>query len=141
MPGLRWGAGLAVAVMMLTLLLLGLAYATWRPEMAQEFTPEERTWFNRQQVPAGPNKGTLCCNTADGTFAQEDIRNGHYWTRYHYRYYSGVGVAQEGDTDWVEVPDNTVIHEPNRHGSPAVWYHFVGGPTPVIRCYSPGAGL
>jgi hypothetical protein len=125
----------------LILALVQPAFAIWRTEMAQEFTPQERDWFKQQLVPGGGSKGSRCCDESDGTFAQEDIRDGHYWTRYHYRYYSGVGVAREGDTDWVPVPDRAVIHEPNRHGAPAVWYFFAGGTEPQIRCYAPGAGL
>lgn len=118
------------------------SHAEWRAEMAQEFTPDERRWFNEQVVPDGAAKGSRCCNTSDGTFAQEDIRGGHYWTKYHYRRYDSHGNRlDDGDTGWVEVPDKAVIHEPNRHGSPAVWYFFTGGPEPSIRCYAPGAGL
>jgi hypothetical protein len=123
------------------LLMSSSVRAEWRAEMAQEFTPQEQMWFKEQITPGGPQKGGRCCDTSDGTYAQEDIRDGHYWTRYHWRRYPGNGVFIEGDTDWVEVPDRAVIHEPNRHGAPAVWYYFTDGPTPQIRCYAPGAGL
>jgi hypothetical protein len=41
--------------------------------------PEVRQWFRAQK---SPKTGGLCCNEADGTYAEEDIRNGVYWTRF-----------------------------------------------------------
>jgi hypothetical protein len=40
-------------------------------------SPEIRQWFQDQK---SPKTGGLCCSEADGNEAQEDIRNGHYWT-------------------------------------------------------------
>jgi hypothetical protein len=42
-------------------------------------SPEVRQWFRAQK---SPKTGALCCNEADGTYAEEDIRNGVYWTRF-----------------------------------------------------------
>lgn len=146
-PSGRFALAVSLVAMAATLAgalltLVRPTHATWRPEMAQQFTPEQKRWFGQQHVPGGPMKGNSCCSDADGTYAQEDIRGDHYWTRYHFRYYSGNGVAQEGDTDWVQVPDEAVIREPNRHGAPAVWYYFAGDKDhPVIRCYAPGVGI
>ena len=39
----------------------------------------------------------------------------------------------------MDVPNDTVIREPNRIGRPVVWYYYDGGKV-VIRCYLPGAG-
>jgi hypothetical protein len=41
--------------------------------------PEVRQWFRAQK---SPKTGGLCCNEADGTYAEEDIRTGVYWTRF-----------------------------------------------------------
>jgi hypothetical protein len=41
--------------------------------------PEIRQWF-RDQI--SPQTGSLCCEEADATYAEEDIRNGVYWTRF-----------------------------------------------------------
>ena len=38
-------------------------------------SPEVRQWFRSQK---SPKTGGLCCNEADGTYAEEDIRNGVY---------------------------------------------------------------
>lgn len=130
----------STCLMLLVTTLAGPALAVLRPEMVQQYSPDERRWFRNQQVPAGPAKGNSCCSDADGTYALEDIRDGHYWTRYHYRLYGEAGFLTEGETDWVPVPDDAVIHAPNRHGAPAVWYRFENG-QPLIRCYAPGAGL
>ena len=43
--------------------------------------PEVRQWFRAQK---SPKTGGLCCNEADGTYAEEDIRNGVYWTRFEF---------------------------------------------------------
>jgi hypothetical protein len=83
-----------------------------------------RDWFRSQK---SPKTGALCCNEADGLFAEEDIRDGHYWARW-----SGH--------DWLPVPDEVVIHDPNRHGAPVVWWYVERGVT-KIRCYAPGGGV
>jgi hypothetical protein len=118
------------------------AAAHWKPEYAQMYTPQELDWFKRQKVPGGSAKGTSCCSVADGTFALEDIRDGHYWTKFHYT--TSTGEEGEGteqhETDWVQVPDEVVIDGPNLNRAPAVWYYFENG-KPKIRCYSPGAKM
>jgi len=40
--------------------------------------------------------------------------------------------------EWIEVPDDTVIKEPNRVGRTIVWPCYVGGRT-MIRCFMPGS--
>lgn len=70
--------------------------------------------------------GGLCCADADGTVLADvdwDTRNGHYRVRL-------LG-------NWIEVPDNTVITEPNRAGRTMVWPYYVKG-RPMIRCFMPG---
>jgi hypothetical protein len=118
-----------------------LIWTKWRPEMAQ-LSPEERRWFRQQRITRGPAKGNSCCSEADGTYAQEDIRDGHYWTRFHYGSYNEIGAKVDaGETDWMEVPDDAVLDTPNRHGSPAVWYYWAKNTDekPSIRCFAPGA--
>lgn len=82
-------------LLFLATVLAGPALAVLRPEMVQQFSPEERRWFRNQVIPGGPGKGNSCCSA--------------------------------------------VIHEPNRHGAPAVWYRSEDG-VPLIRCYAPGGG-
>src|SRR6185312_15081413 len=66
----------------------------------ENFSPDVRAWFRSQK---SPKTGALCCNEADGLYAEEDIRDGHYWTRW-------------GGREWQPVPDEVVIHQPNPHG-------------------------
>ena len=58
-----------------------------------------RDWFRSQK---SPMTGEHCCDEADGTYVEEDIREGHYWVRW-----STVGK-------WQRVPDEVIIHGPNR---------------------------
>lgn len=91
--------------------------------------PNERDWFGEQKIPSGANQGNSCCSQADGEFAEEEIRDGHYWARWP----RSNGV-------WYRVPDEAVIKNPNPHGRAAVWW---GGQeenkTIYIRCFIAGA--
>lgn len=91
--------------------------------------PNERDWFGEQIIPNGLNKGNSCCSQADGEFAEEEIRGGHYWARWP----KSLGL-------WHQVPDEAVIKKPNPHGRSAVWW---GGSatanTIYVRCFIPGA--
>src|SRR5271167_766227 len=95
------------------LVVANVMFVHWRPEYAQ-LSPAERQWFYNQQVPGGPSKGTRCCSISDGTYAQEDIRDGHYWVNFHYRPDQGGfddgGTPVEMESGWMEVPDEAVIH-------------------------------
>jgi hypothetical protein len=53
--------------------------------------------------------GEHCCDEADGTYIEEDVREGHYWVRWS-------TVWQ-----WQRVPDEVIIH--GRVGLPVVWWH------------------
>ena len=103
------------------------------PGQYAQVDEQTRNWFRNQRVPGST---MLCCNEADGTYAEEDIRDGHYWTRFK------IGYHQ---VEWMQVPDEVVIHEPNRNGSAVVWYlaHFANGniSSVTIRCFSPGGGV
>ena len=92
---------------------------------------ETQRWFRSQKVPGGEQKGAFCCNEADGVYAEEDIIQDRYWTRWR------IGDAL---TAWQPVPPEAVIPLANRNGSPVVWYWFQNGQM-KIRCYSPGAKI
>jgi hypothetical protein len=68
-------------------------------------TPELKAWFEGLKSGKGP-----CCSDSDGT-AVSDVdwqsHGGHYLVRL--------------DGEWVEVPDEAVITEPNRIGRTMVW--------------------
>jgi len=71
--------------------------------------------------------GGPCCADADGTALEDvdwDTINGHY------------RVRLQGE--WIQVPDDTVITEPNRVGRTIVWPYYVNGRA-LIRCFMPGS--
>jgi len=110
---------------------------TLYPGQWAQVDPAEREWFRSQTA---PNSKIPCCSEADGTYAEEDIRDGHYWTRFAWHYSpNGVQPEIEMHSDWMEVPDEVVIKDSNRHGAPVVWW--VKDYKLRIRCYAPGAGL
>ena len=106
-------------------LLLALAthlgHARDRGQFANS-TPEMKAWFEGLKSSKGP-----CCSDADGT-AVSDVDwqsgNGHYRVRL--------------DGEWVEVPDEAVITEPNRVGRTMVW-PIRGYLGLTIRCFMPGS--
>jgi hypothetical protein len=81
-------------------------------------------WFD--QLASG--KG-LCCSFADG-FSIKDVD----WDTQEGRFRVRL------DGEWILVPDNAVVTEPNRYGPAVVWpYKDTNGAT-QIRCFMPGAG-
>jgi hypothetical protein len=86
-----------------------------------------KEWFNHLSSQRG-----LCCSSADGQAVQDpdwDTADGHY------------RVRLEGE--WVVVPDEAVVSEPNRIGTTMVWpvYYNMGSraQTILIRCFMPGS--
>jgi hypothetical protein len=84
--------------------------------------PDLKAWFDSLKSGKGP-----CCSDADGT-AVSDVDwqsgNGHYRVRL--------------DGEWVDVPDEAVITEPNRVGRTMVW-PLRGYLGVTIRCFMPGS--
>lgn len=77
----------------------------------------------------------LCCSFADGRKIEDvdwDTQRGADGA-VHYR------VRLDGQ--WIVVPDNALITEPNKFGPAVVWpYQDAAGAT-QIRCFIPGAGI
>jgi hypothetical protein len=68
-----------------------------------------------------------CCSDADGyVVADPDWESDHG----HYR----VLI----DSEWVVVPNEAVITEPNKIGRTMVWKHYIDG-HPRVRCFMPGS--
>jgi hypothetical protein len=68
-------------------------------------TPEMKAWFDALKSERGP-----CCSDADGTVVSDvdwDTKDGHYRVRL--------------DGEWIDVPDDALITEPNRAGRTMVW--------------------
>ena len=83
-----------------------------------------------------PKNGAHCCNEADGVYAEEDIRNDRYWVRFD-ACDLAVGCRK---VDWMPVPPDAVIYDPDRNGAPVVWW-YIANDRYQIRCYAPGAGI
>jgi hypothetical protein len=103
-----------LALIVLLLCTPALAHDASRPEL--------NSWFDN----LASGKG-LCCSFADG-MALSDVdwesANGHYRVRL--------------DGQWIDVPDDAVITEPNRAGRTMVWP--MKSPLGTsIRCFMPGS--
>jgi hypothetical protein len=98
-------------------------------QLAQARDPDGRyansplkPWFDSLKSGKGP-----CCSDADGTAISDadwESSNGHYRVRI------------EGE--WVDVPEESVITEPNRVGRTMVW-PIRGYLGLTIRCFMPGS--
>jgi hypothetical protein len=83
-----------------------------------------KSWFD--QLASGNG---LCCSFADGFRVDDvdwDTRDGHYRVRLN--------------GEWIVVPDNAVVSEPNRFGPAVVWPYMGSDGQTQIRCFLPGAG-
>lgn len=82
-----------------------------------------KSWFDGLKSKGGGP----CCSDADGTALSDvdwDTKDGRYRVRI--------------DGQWIDVPEDTVITEPNRAGRTMVWPMYLNG-RPVIRCFMPGS--
>src|ERR1700728_3575414 len=87
-----------------------------------------KPWFDKLASGRG-----LCCSFADGVRVEDvdwETRDGHYRVRVH--------------DEWIIVPDDALVTEPNRFGPAVVWpYQSTndgGNEVTRIRCFMPGAG-
>ncbi|MFB9269054.1 hypothetical protein ACFFWD_39090 [Bradyrhizobium erythrophlei] len=81
-----------------------------------------KQWFDSLRSGKGP-----CCSDADGTAVSDvdwESKDGHYRVRL--------------DGQWIDVPDEAVITEPNRAGRTMVW-PIRGYMGITIRCFLPGS--
>lgn len=84
--------------------------------------PELHQWFEGLRSGKGP-----CCSDADGSAVSDvdwETSGGHYRVRI--------------DDQWIPVPDEAVITEPNRIGRTMVW-PIRGYLGVSIRCFMPGS--
>ena len=83
-----------------------------------------KSWFDRLASGNG-----LCCSFADGFSVENvdwDTQDGHYRVRLY--------------GEWIVVPDNAVVTEPNKFGPAVVWPYMDTDGQTQIRCFLPGAG-
>jgi hypothetical protein len=119
-PEARWPIVLVCAAVVL-MAAMGIALA--RDDGRYANSPL-KPWFDH----LASGKG-LCCSIADGETVADvdwDSRDGHY--RVHLR------------GNWIDVPDDAVITEPNLFGRTMVWPTSNAGTQEVIiRCFMPGS--
>jgi hypothetical protein len=81
-----------------------------------------KQWFDSLKSGKGP-----CCSNADGVTVSDpdwESKDGHYRVRL--------------DGQWIDVPDDAVITEPNRYGRTMVW-PIESAVGKSIRCFMPGS--
>jgi hypothetical protein len=82
-----------------------------------------KAWFDSLRSSKG-----FCCSEADGHETEYDVREGQYW-------------VPVGEGQWIPVPEDTILTEPNKLGRAIVWFMTAtDGGTPVIRCFLPASG-
>ena len=95
-----------------------------------------KPWFDQLKSRNGP-----CCSNADGYVVEDadwEAKNGHYRVRVPKGPDSKVMV-------WIDVPDSSVITEPNKAGLTMVWPIYSRLTTQDesihiwIRCFMPGS--
>ncbi len=87
-----------------------------------------KSWFDRLASRRG-----LCCSFADGVVVEDPdwaVVSDVAKPEVHYR------VLIEGQ--WIDVPDDAVITEPNRLGKTMVW-PMTGVDGITVRCFLPGS--
>jgi hypothetical protein len=119
----RWKASFRITGALLVLALAApLSQARDVDGRYAQQNPELHKWFEGLKSGKGP-----CCSDADGTAVSDvdwESYNGHYRVRL--------------DNEWVDVPDEAVITEPNRIGRTMVW-PIRGYLGISIRCFMPGS--
>ena len=81
-----------------------------------------KQWFDNLKSGRG-----LCCSMADGQSVADpdwESKDGHYRVRL--------------ENNWIDVPDDALITEPNRAGRTMVWPLRFDGQI-SIRCFMPGS--
>ena len=112
-----WSASFAACL----LLSLAAGQATARDDGRYANSPLKE-WFNQLRSAKG-----LCCSLADGETVSDpdwDVKGGKYRVRL--------------DGQWIAVPDDAVITEPNRAGRTMVWPLRLGDGI-AVRCFMPGS--
>lgn len=120
---------MAACVVLLLAAIWATAALSHTHDWAQ-LTPQQRQWFQQQRQ---PGTKAICCSEPDighdAETVEDDIRDGHYWVR-----------SPTTNGEWVPVPDDKVLTDPNKFGRAVVWWRWLDG-RPVVFCFSPGAGI
>jgi hypothetical protein len=97
----------------------------WHQQIAEGKAPPA-AWWNSLASGRGS-----CCSSFDGVKVEDvDWDTGGPNGGYRVRLYG----------DWVLVPPDAVLTDPNRYGPAVVWPYKATDDTTQIRCFLPGAG-
>jgi hypothetical protein len=110
----HWTFGLAVVALSCAVLSGARAHDKDHPEL--------NGWFENLQSGEG-----RCCDGSDANHIDDadwESKNGRYRVR--------VGG------EWVDVPDQALVHGPNRADRTMLWLHYIDG-HPIPRCFMPGS--
>jgi hypothetical protein len=120
----RSALALALAVMVAILVFLYSVDLSHGADADGRYTQSQHhDWVRSLHSPAG----SWCCDISDGhALVDADWRS------------SGDRYQVKVSDDWVDVPKDAVIAEPNRLGQTIVWFINRDG-KPVVTCFLPGA--
>ena len=103
-------------------ILLAIPFAHGRDRDRRYANSPLHDWFEQLSSKQG-----RCCSDADGMTLSEvdwESHDGHYRVRI--------------EDEWVDVPDDTVVTDPNRAKVSMVWPIWLNG-HPHVRCFMPGS--
>lgn len=86
--------------------------------------PELNEWFKGLRA----HSGVSCCDGSDATSLEDvdwDTKDDHYRVRLN--------------GQWVDVPDEAVIDDPNKAGPTMVWPYYGPNGVIIIRCFLRGS--
>jgi hypothetical protein len=105
---------------------IGLSMVTaWPRDLDGKYATQDpalHAWFDKLRSAHG-----LCCSFIDGRRVEDPdwtVEKGHYRVRI--------------DGNWIDVPDDAVIQEPNRAGFVVVWPMTDSGGRISVRCFLRG---
>lgn len=125
----RAGVVAMIVCIVAALLALWVVHASARDLDGRYAQSPLKPWFDGLKSGKG-----LCCSDADGSAISDadwEVKDGRYRVR--------VPIVEGGNvSQWIDVPEDAVITEPNRAGKTMVWplYGFMGV---SIRCFMPGS--
>ena len=106
-------------------LLVGLSDSAFARDDGRYANDPLKYWFDNLTSGNGS-----CCSFADGLSVSDvewDTEDGHYRVLLH--------------GEWINVPNSSVVTEPNRYGPAVVWPYMDGDGNIYIRCFLPGSGV
>lgn len=116
--------GRAIAWAAVVLAVAMLVACAWNGALAHDHSrPELNNWFKGLSSKRGP-----CCDGSD--YKRVDDPD---WERAQ----TGYRVRYKGQ--WLDVPPEAVLNEPNKMGFPMVWPVEWPGQPVFIRCFMPGS--